>query len=138
MFNFIYFAVKEKQYMYNFINSSEVKRNREGSMSALTPCVLSPPQVCRLPSESTYSPTPLLKLIHVWCKNARSDPAPSLSQESKKSRRIGFRNEISVLLLSGIFPSWPNEKPTSRSAMSSATFSHSSWQRTRPRRLSPW
>ncbi|CAL1568682.1 unnamed protein product [Knipowitschia caucasica] len=29
------------------------------------------PQICRLPTESTYSPTPLLKLIHVWCKNAR-------------------------------------------------------------------
>lgn len=29
-------------------------------------------QVCRLSKESTYSPTPLLKLIHVWCKNARS------------------------------------------------------------------
>uniref|UniRef100_A0A3B3E1E9 UTP20 small subunit processome component n=1 Tax=Oryzias melastigma TaxID=30732 RepID=A0A3B3E1E9_ORYME len=27
-------------------------------------------QVCRLPTESPYSPTPLLKLIHVWCKNA--------------------------------------------------------------------
>lgn len=107
-------------------------------MSTLTPCVLSPPQVCRLPTESTYSPTPLLKLIHVWCKNARSDPGPSRSQESKKSRRIGFCSEISVLLHPGIFPSWPNEKPTSWSAMSSATFLHSSWQRTRPRRLSPW
>ncbi|XP_019108873.2 small subunit processome component 20 homolog isoform X2 [Larimichthys crocea] len=32
------------------------------------------PQVCRLPTESTYSPTPLLKLIHVWCKNARYFP----------------------------------------------------------------
>ncbi|XP_074554208.1 small subunit processome component 20 homolog [Halichoeres trimaculatus] len=32
------------------------------------------PQVCRLPSESPYSPTPLLKLIHVWCKNARYFP----------------------------------------------------------------
>ncbi|KAK5849173.1 hypothetical protein PBY51_008835 [Eleginops maclovinus] len=32
------------------------------------------PQVCRLPTESTYSPTPLLKLIHVWCKNARYYP----------------------------------------------------------------
>uniref|UniRef100_A0A3B3Y953 Uncharacterized protein n=1 Tax=Poecilia mexicana TaxID=48701 RepID=A0A3B3Y953_9TELE len=28
------------------------------------------PQVCRLPTESPYSPTPLLKLIHVWCKNS--------------------------------------------------------------------
>uniref|UniRef100_A0A3P9K9E8 UTP20 small subunit processome component n=1 Tax=Oryzias latipes TaxID=8090 RepID=A0A3P9K9E8_ORYLA len=27
-------------------------------------------QVCRLPTESPYSPTPLLKLVHVWCKNA--------------------------------------------------------------------
>ncbi|GAA6228191.1 small subunit processome component 20 homolog isoform X2 [Lates japonicus] len=32
------------------------------------------PQVCRLPTESPYSPTPLLKLIHVWCKNARYFP----------------------------------------------------------------
>ncbi|XP_056878552.1 small subunit processome component 20 homolog [Takifugu flavidus] len=32
------------------------------------------PQVCRLPTESTYSPTPLLKLIHLWCKNARYFP----------------------------------------------------------------
>ncbi|XP_059182433.1 small subunit processome component 20 homolog [Centropristis striata] len=32
------------------------------------------PQVCRLPTESPYSPTPLLKLIHVWCKNARYLP----------------------------------------------------------------
>uniref|UniRef100_A0A8D0C7S2 UTP20 small subunit processome component n=1 Tax=Scleropages formosus TaxID=113540 RepID=A0A8D0C7S2_SCLFO len=29
------------------------------------------PQVCRLPTESPYAPTPLLKLIHVWSKNAR-------------------------------------------------------------------
>ncbi|KAF7667571.1 hypothetical protein LDENG_00057170 [Lucifuga dentata] len=29
------------------------------------------PQVCRLPTESPYSPTPLLKLIHLWSKNAR-------------------------------------------------------------------
>ncbi|KAL7370997.1 hypothetical protein ABVT39_016013 [Epinephelus coioides] len=32
------------------------------------------PQVCRLPTESPYSPTPLLKLIHLWCKNARYFP----------------------------------------------------------------
>ncbi|XP_017158268.1 small subunit processome component 20 homolog isoform X1 [Poecilia reticulata] len=32
------------------------------------------PQVCRLPTESPYSPTPLLKLIHVWCKNSRYFP----------------------------------------------------------------
>ncbi|XP_053097705.1 small subunit processome component 20 homolog [Pangasianodon hypophthalmus] len=32
------------------------------------------PQVCRLPSESTYAPTPLLKLIHVWSMNARYFP----------------------------------------------------------------
>ncbi|XP_061839511.2 small subunit processome component 20 homolog [Nerophis lumbriciformis] len=32
------------------------------------------PQVTRLKSESTYSPTPLLKLIHVWCKHARYFP----------------------------------------------------------------
>uniref|UniRef100_A0A8C7G5K8 UTP20 small subunit processome component n=1 Tax=Oncorhynchus kisutch TaxID=8019 RepID=A0A8C7G5K8_ONCKI len=32
------------------------------------------PQVCRLPTESPYSPTPLLKLIQVWSKNARYFP----------------------------------------------------------------
>ncbi|CAB1444416.1 unnamed protein product [Pleuronectes platessa] len=32
------------------------------------------PQVCRLPTESIHAPTPLLKLIHVWCKNARYFP----------------------------------------------------------------
>ncbi|KAG7215928.1 hypothetical protein INR49_031524 [Caranx melampygus] len=32
------------------------------------------PQVSRLSTESPYSPTPLLKLIHVWCKNARFFP----------------------------------------------------------------
>ncbi|XP_041637012.1 small subunit processome component 20 homolog [Cheilinus undulatus] len=32
------------------------------------------PQICRLPTESPYSPTPLLKLIHVWCKNSRFFP----------------------------------------------------------------
>ncbi|XP_069376458.1 small subunit processome component 20 homolog isoform X3 [Paralichthys olivaceus] len=32
------------------------------------------PQVCRLPTESIHSPTPLLKLVHLWCKNARYFP----------------------------------------------------------------
>ncbi|XP_072311103.1 small subunit processome component 20 homolog [Eucyclogobius newberryi] len=32
------------------------------------------PQIRRLPTESTYSPSPLLKLIHIWCKNARLFP----------------------------------------------------------------
>ncbi|XP_061662596.1 small subunit processome component 20 homolog [Syngnathoides biaculeatus] len=32
------------------------------------------PQVHRLPTESPYSPTPLLKLIYVWCKHARYFP----------------------------------------------------------------
>ncbi|KAJ8381936.1 hypothetical protein SKAU_G00027140 [Synaphobranchus kaupii] len=32
------------------------------------------PQVCRLPTESPYAPTPLLKFIHVWSKNARYFP----------------------------------------------------------------
>lgn len=32
------------------------------------------PQVCRLPSESPYAPTPLLKLIHIWSKDARYFP----------------------------------------------------------------
>ncbi|XP_069012709.1 small subunit processome component 20 homolog [Embiotoca jacksoni] len=38
------------------------------------------PQVCRLPTESPYSPTPLLKLIHVWCKNARFFPLLALQR----------------------------------------------------------
>uniref|UniRef100_A0A8C5D0P0 UTP20 small subunit processome component n=1 Tax=Gadus morhua TaxID=8049 RepID=A0A8C5D0P0_GADMO len=32
------------------------------------------PQVCRLSTESPYSPTPLLKLIHAWSKNPRFFP----------------------------------------------------------------
>uniref|UniRef100_A0A8C6R1C0 UTP20 small subunit processome component n=1 Tax=Nannospalax galili TaxID=1026970 RepID=A0A8C6R1C0_NANGA len=32
------------------------------------------PQICRLGSESQYSPTPLLKLISVWSRNARYFP----------------------------------------------------------------
>ncbi|XP_072529293.1 small subunit processome component 20 homolog [Salminus brasiliensis] len=32
------------------------------------------PQVCRLPTESPYAPTPLLRLIHVWSKNSRYFP----------------------------------------------------------------
>ncbi|NWH65197.1 UTP20 protein, partial [Geococcyx californianus] len=32
------------------------------------------PQVCRLASESQYSPTSLLKLIHIWSKNPRYFP----------------------------------------------------------------
>ncbi|KAA0720706.1 Small subunit processome component 20 -like protein [Triplophysa tibetana] len=32
------------------------------------------PQVCRLPTESPYAPTPLLKLIYVWSRNARFFP----------------------------------------------------------------
>uniref|UniRef100_A0A250Y8E9 Small subunit processome component 20 n=1 Tax=Castor canadensis TaxID=51338 RepID=A0A250Y8E9_CASCN len=32
------------------------------------------PQVCRLGSESQYSPTPLLKLISIWSRNARYFP----------------------------------------------------------------
>ncbi|XP_048012718.1 small subunit processome component 20 homolog isoform X1 [Megalobrama amblycephala] len=32
------------------------------------------PQVCRLPTESTYAPSPLLKVIHVWTQNARFFP----------------------------------------------------------------
>uniref|UniRef100_A0A8D2CR22 UTP20 small subunit processome component n=1 Tax=Sciurus vulgaris TaxID=55149 RepID=A0A8D2CR22_SCIVU len=32
------------------------------------------PQICRLGSESQYSPTPLLKLISIWSRNARYFP----------------------------------------------------------------
>ncbi|KAG2460222.1 UTP20 protein, partial [Polypterus senegalus] len=32
------------------------------------------PQISRLPSESCYSPTPVLKLIHVWSTNSRYFP----------------------------------------------------------------
>lgn len=37
-------------------------------------------QVRRLPTESTYSPTPLLKLIHVWSKDARSASFTNVSE----------------------------------------------------------
>ncbi|MBN3303699.1 UTP20 protein, partial [Amia calva] len=32
------------------------------------------PQISRLPTEGPYAPTPLMKLIHVWSKNARYFP----------------------------------------------------------------
>uniref|UniRef100_W5LP94 UTP20 small subunit processome component n=1 Tax=Astyanax mexicanus TaxID=7994 RepID=W5LP94_ASTMX len=32
------------------------------------------PQVCRLPTESPYAPTPLLRLVHVWSQNSRYFP----------------------------------------------------------------
>lgn len=61
------------------------------------------PQVCRLPTESTYAPTPLLKLIHVWCKNARSGSTPSLSKKSRKSHSIVQNLDFRVRLRSFCF-----------------------------------
>lgn len=120
-------------------------QGRRCCLSLVTLCAVSP-QVCRLPTESTYSPTPLLKLIHVWCKNARSDSAPrtyynlkeKLQQRTEFHLLLLFLSEICVLFLPGISPSWPNERPTSQSVTSSATSLHFSWPRTRPRRPSPW
>ncbi|XP_035476215.2 small subunit processome component 20 homolog [Scophthalmus maximus] len=54
------------------------------------------PQVCRLPMESTYSPTPLLKLIHVWCKNNRYFPL--LAKQRPEHPECGVLLNIFALL----------------------------------------
>uniref|UniRef100_A0A3Q3VPZ3 Uncharacterized protein n=1 Tax=Mola mola TaxID=94237 RepID=A0A3Q3VPZ3_MOLML len=46
------------------------------------------PQVCRLPTESPYSPTPLLKVIHVWCKNARYFPLLAKQKPNQPERDV--------------------------------------------------
>ncbi|KAM3588219.1 uncharacterized protein V6R79_024222 [Siganus canaliculatus] len=54
------------------------------------------PQVCRLPTESPYSPTPLLKLIHVWCKNARYFPL--LAKQRSNQPECGVLLNVFALL----------------------------------------
>ncbi|KAM8908719.1 small subunit processome component 20 homolog isoform 2-T2 [Spinachia spinachia] len=54
------------------------------------------PQVCRLPTESPYSPTPLLKLIHVWCKNARYLPLMAKERPNQPEYNV-LRNVFALL-----------------------------------------
>ncbi|KAM7378035.1 hypothetical protein PAMA_013096 [Pampus argenteus] len=54
------------------------------------------PQVCRLPTESPYSPTPLLKLIHVWCKNPRFFPL--LAKQRPDDPQCGVLLNVFALL----------------------------------------
>ncbi|XP_075867628.1 small subunit processome component 20 homolog [Nelusetta ayraudi] len=61
------------------------------------------PQVCRLPTESTYSPTPLLKLIHVWCKNARYFPLLA-KQKADQPECDVLRNVFALLLAKNASP----------------------------------
>lgn len=58
-------------------------------------------QVRRLPTESPYSPTPLLKLIYVWCKNARSEPASLLCLfHSLHIPHLSTRTSLAVIRVS--------------------------------------
>uniref|UniRef100_H3CN87 UTP20 small subunit processome component n=1 Tax=Tetraodon nigroviridis TaxID=99883 RepID=H3CN87_TETNG len=54
------------------------------------------PQVCRLPTESPYSPTPLLKIIHLWCKNARYFPLLAKQKPNQPEFNI-LRNVFGLL-----------------------------------------
>ncbi|XP_031438174.1 small subunit processome component 20 homolog isoform X1 [Clupea harengus] len=57
----------------DFFNSFDAYNFTANEIDAIFLAVVWP-QVCRLPSESPYAPTPLLKLIHIWSKNARFFP----------------------------------------------------------------
>ncbi|XP_034018840.1 small subunit processome component 20 homolog isoform X2 [Thalassophryne amazonica] len=59
--------------MYEFFDNFDWYSFSSDELDAVFHAVVWP-QVHRLPTESPYSPTPLLKLIHVWCKNARYFP----------------------------------------------------------------
>ncbi|XP_026183080.1 small subunit processome component 20 homolog [Mastacembelus armatus] len=61
------------------------------------------PQVCRLPTESPYSPTPLLKLIHVWCKNARYFPLLAKQRPNHPEFDI-LRNVFALLSAKNVSP----------------------------------
>lgn len=63
-------------------------------------------QVRRLPTESTYSPTPLLKLIHVWSKDARSASFTNVSEcRLKASSRLSKAcSKIYFFLPSQVLP----------------------------------
>ncbi|XP_077450300.1 small subunit processome component 20 homolog [Stigmatopora argus] len=62
------------------------------------------PQLQRLPTESPYSPTPLLKLIHVWCKNARYFPILSKQRADHPECDI-LQNVFALLSTQNISPS---------------------------------
>ncbi|XP_054655986.1 small subunit processome component 20 homolog [Dunckerocampus dactyliophorus] len=61
--------LRVQDFFDNFETFSFVPDQLDGTFMAIVW-----PQLSRLKTESTYSPTPLLKLIHVWCKNARYFP----------------------------------------------------------------
>ncbi|XP_077356066.1 small subunit processome component 20 homolog [Festucalex cinctus] len=61
------------------------------------------PQVHRLPTESPYSPTPLLKLIHVWCKHARYLPLLSKQRPDHPECDV-LRNVFALLSAKNISP----------------------------------
>ncbi|XP_077566014.1 small subunit processome component 20 homolog [Stigmatopora nigra] len=61
------------------------------------------PQLQRLPTESPYSPTPLLKLIHVWGKNARYFPILSKQREDHPECDV-LQNVFNILSTKSISP----------------------------------
>lgn len=70
-------------------------------------------QVRRLPTESTYSPTPLLKLIHVWSKDARSASFTNVSEcRLKASSRLSKAcSKIYFFYRLRYFPLLAKQKP---------------------------
>ncbi|KAI7792184.1 putative small subunit processome component 20-like protein [Triplophysa rosa] len=61
------------------------------------------PQVCRLPTESPYAPTPLLKLIYVWSRNARFFPLLA-KQRPGHSECDVLRNVFALLSVKNVSP----------------------------------
>lgn len=61
------------------------------------------PQVCRLPTESPYAPTPLLKLIHVWSQNPRFFPLLA-KQRSGHPECDVLRNVFALLSAKNVSP----------------------------------
>ncbi|MBN3281355.1 UTP20 protein, partial [Polyodon spathula] len=62
------------------------------------------PQVSRLPTESPYAPTPVLKLIHVWSKNARFFPLLAKQKPAEPECDILF-NVFALLSAKNVSPS---------------------------------
>ncbi|KAK6482713.1 small subunit processome component 20-like protein [Huso huso] len=62
------------------------------------------PQVSRLPTESPYAPTPVLKLIHVWSKNARFFPLLAKQKPAEPACDILF-NVFALLSAKNVSPS---------------------------------
>lgn len=62
------------------------------------------PQVSRLPTESPYAPTPVLKLIHVWSKNARFFPLLAKQKPAEPVCDILF-NVFALLSAKNVSPS---------------------------------